>query len=87
MKRLSLDCSFIHSQIDPPPSQLRILGLRIQRMPTEPGQEFNNPASYPYTCVASPSCHDVSPTRAWWVALGWGGGMFGAERDQRGEGG
>ncbi len=42
-----------------------MLGLRIQRMATEPGVEFNNPATYPYLCVASPSCHDVTPLRAW----------------------
>lgn len=41
-------------------------GLRIQRMPSEAGQEFGDPASYPYMTVASPSCHDTSTTRAWW---------------------
>jgi 4-alpha-glucanotransferase len=37
-------------------------------MPTQADQEFNNPAAYPYLSVASPSCHDVSPLRAWWVS-------------------
>lgn len=41
-------------------------GLRIQRMPSEPDAEFGNPANYPYMCVASPSCHDTSTTRAWY---------------------
>ena len=41
-------------------------GLRIQRMPSEPDTEFGNPATYPYMCVASPSCHDTSTTRAWY---------------------
>jgi len=41
-------------------------GLRIQRMPSEAGQEFGDPAAYPYMTVASPSCHDTSTTRAWW---------------------
>ena len=41
-------------------------GLRIQRMPSEAGQEFGDPATYPYMTVASPSCHDTSTTRAWW---------------------
>lgn len=45
--------------------ELGLIGLRIQRMPSEPGLEFNNPATYPYLSVASPSCHDVSPLRAW----------------------
>ena len=41
-------------------------GLRIQRMPSEADTEFGNPANYPYMCVASPSCHDTSTTRAWY---------------------
>ena len=41
-------------------------GLRIQRMPGEPGQEFGDPSTYPYLTVASPSCHDTSTTRAWY---------------------
>ncbi len=40
-------------------------GLRIQRMPSEPGQEFGEPGGYPYMVVCSPSCHDTSTTRAW----------------------
>lgn len=39
--------------------------LRIQRMPS--GQEeFGDPADYPYMCVASPSSHDTTTTRAWY---------------------
>ena len=41
-------------------------GLRIQRMPSEPGLEFGDPSAYPYMCVASPSCHDTSTSRAWY---------------------
>ncbi len=44
----------------------RRAGLRIQRMPSEVGQEFGEPAQYPYMVVCSPSCHDTSTTRAWW---------------------
>jgi 4-alpha-glucanotransferase len=47
------------------PQELGILGLRIQRMPVEAGREFNSPSAYPYLAVASPSCHDVTPLRAW----------------------
>ena len=43
-----------------------VAGLRIQRMPSEADTEFGNPANYPYMCVASPSCHDTSTTRAWY---------------------
>jgi hypothetical protein len=49
----------------PAPQELGLVGLRIQRMPTQSGAEFNNPAAYPYLSVASPSCHDVTPLRAW----------------------
>ena len=35
-------------------------------MPSEQGQEFGDPATYPYTAVASPSSHDTSTTRAWY---------------------
>ena len=30
------------------------------------GAEFAQPADYSYWTVASPSCHDVSPLRAWY---------------------
>mmetsp|Transcript_16243 Transcript_16243/g.26791 ORF Transcript_16243/g.26791 Transcript_16243/m.26791 type:complete len:957 (-) Transcript_16243:249-3119(-) len=47
-------------------TDLAILGLRIQRMPTEERTEFGNPATYPYLTIASPSCHDMSTIRGWW---------------------
>ena len=47
-------------------SMVAFAGLRIQRMPSEPDTEFGIPANYPYMCVASPSCHDTSTTRAWY---------------------
>ena len=34
-------------------------------MPSEVGQEFGDPANYPYMVVCSPSWHDTSTTRAW----------------------
>ena len=37
-------------------------------MPSEPDREFGDPGDYPYMVVCSPSCHDVSTTRAWWEA-------------------
>jgi len=54
-------------------SDLGILGLRIQRMPTAaagPGARFDSPSAYPHASVCAPSCHDVPSTRAWWQALG-----------------
>jgi 4-alpha-glucanotransferase len=45
---------------------LGLLGLRIQRMPAEPGTVFSDPAAYPYLTIASPSSHDMSTLRDWW---------------------
>ena len=45
---------------------LCLLGLRIQRMPEVPSDEFGNPSTYPYMTVCSPSCHDTTTVRGWW---------------------
>lgn len=45
---------------------LGILSLEIQRMPKRMGEEFGNPADYPYMSVCTCSTHDMSPIRAWW---------------------
>lgn len=47
-------------------SDLKILSLEIQRMPKDVGEEFANPAAYPYFCVCTTSTHDMAPIRAWW---------------------
>jgi hypothetical protein len=60
------DLGFVPACLPPVMSELGLVGLRIQRMPSAPGAEFANPAEYPYLSVASPSCHDVAPLRAWW---------------------
>ncbi|KAL8172220.1 hypothetical protein V2J09_024024 [Rumex salicifolius] len=46
--------------------ELGLIGLRIQRMPNEPGLEFSIPSQYSYMTVCAPSCHDCSTLRAWW---------------------
>ncbi len=46
--------------------QLGILGLNIQRMPSQPGMEFGNPADAPYLSVVTTSSHDMSTLRGWW---------------------
>ena len=46
--------------------RLSILGLRIQRMPKDPKEKLENPHSYPYLTVCSPSVHDTSTIRGWW---------------------
>ncbi|GIL90228.1 hypothetical protein Vretifemale_17909, partial [Volvox reticuliferus] len=60
------DLGFVPACVPPVMKELGLIGLRIQRMATEPGSEFNNPAAYTYLTVASPSCHDVTPLRAWY---------------------
>ena len=52
------------------PSVMRDLGLlslEIQRMPKKMGQEFSRPADAPYLSVVTPSTHDMSTIRGWWV--------------------
>ncbi|GFH23191.1 uncharacterized protein HaLaN_20769, partial [Haematococcus lacustris] len=61
------DLGFVPACVPPVMQELGLVGLRIQRMSTEPGREFNTPSAYPYLVVASPSCHDVLTTRAWSV--------------------
>ena len=50
--------------------QLGLLGLEIQRMPKRLGQEFSRPADAPYLSVVTPSSHDMSTIRGWWVEDG-----------------
>ncbi|SET89992.1 4-alpha-glucanotransferase [Hymenobacter actinosclerus] len=45
---------------------LGILGLNIQRMPSDPSTEFGNPGTAPYLSVVSPGSHDMSTLRGWW---------------------
>jgi 4-alpha-glucanotransferase len=44
---------------------LRILSLKIQRMP-KGFVEFGDPKSYPYYSVCTTSSHDLSNIRVWW---------------------
>lgn len=60
------DLGLIPSCVPEVLQDLGIVGLRIQRMPSEPNTEFGDPLTYPYLSVATPSCHDVLTTRAWW---------------------
>jgi 4-alpha-glucanotransferase len=46
---------------------LGLLSLEIQRMPKKLGQEFSRPADAPYLSVVTPSTHDMSTIRGWWV--------------------
>lgn len=46
---------------------LGLLSLEIQRMPKRMGQDFSRPAHAPYLSVVTPSTHDMSTIRGWWV--------------------
>lgn len=46
---------------------LGILSLEIQRMPKDPMQEFFIPSTAPYLSVITPSTHDMSTIRGWWL--------------------
>lgn len=62
------DLGFVPRCVPPVMQELGLVGLRIQRMASGTDCEFNNPADYGYLTVASPSCHDVPPLRAWYEA-------------------
>ena len=46
---------------------LQMLSLEIQRMPKRLGETFANTRNYPYLSVATPSTHDRSVLRGWWM--------------------
>ena len=48
-------------------AQLGILSLEIQRMPKKSDKEFFHPNDAPYLSVITPSTHDMSTVRAWWL--------------------
>ncbi|KAG7962175.1 hypothetical protein I3843_09G052400 [Carya illinoinensis] len=60
------DLGLIPSCVHPVMQELALIGLRIQRMPSEPDLEFGVPSQYGYLTVCAPSCHDCSTLRAWW---------------------
>jgi len=60
------DLGFIPPCVHPIMEELGIVGLRIQRMPSEPGTEFGDPEKYGYMTVASPSSHDTTNFRCWY---------------------
>eukprot|EP00250_Pteridium_aquilinum_P019655 c24516_g1_i1 orf=158-3133(+) len=60
------DLGLVPACVQPVLHDLGLVGLRIQRMPSTPGLEFDIPANYAYPTVCAPSCHDSSTLRAWW---------------------
>ena len=47
--------------------QLGLLSLEIQRMPKDLHLDFSRPADAPYLSVVTPSTHDMSTLRGWWL--------------------
>jgi 4-alpha-glucanotransferase len=47
--------------------QLGLLSLEIQRMPKDLHRDFSRPADAPYLSVVTPSTHDMSTIRGWWL--------------------
>lgn len=47
--------------------RLGLLGLEIQRMPKKLNANFSRPAEAPYLSVVTPSTHDMSTIRGWWL--------------------
>ncbi|KAL9336080.1 hypothetical protein Peur_070568 [Populus x canadensis] len=60
------DLGLIPACVHPVMQELGLIGLRIQRMSSEPDLEFGIPSQYSYMTVCAPSCHDCSTLRAWW---------------------
>eukprot|EP00871_Galdieria_phlegrea_P003197 jgi/Galph1/3879/GphlegSOOS_G2529.1 len=48
---------------------LSLIGMRIQRMPSDPHVEFAKPSEYEYLTVATPGSHDMATIRGWWEEM------------------
>lgn len=46
---------------------LQMLSLEVQRMPKQLGRTFADTKAYPYLSVCTPSTHDMSTLRGWWL--------------------
>jgi len=61
------DLGFVPACVPEVMRRLGFLSLEIQRMPKNPGREFSRPADAPYLSVVTPSTHDMSTIRGWWM--------------------
>jgi len=48
-------------------SYLGFLSMEVQRMPKQSNQQFFDPTQAPYLSVVTPSTHDMSTLREWWL--------------------
>jgi 4-alpha-glucanotransferase len=61
------DLGMVPACVPPVMKQLGLLSLEIQRMPKALHQKFSRPADAPYLSVVTPSTHDMSTIRGWWL--------------------
>ncbi|GAM28256.1 hypothetical protein SAMD00019534_114320 [Acytostelium subglobosum LB1] len=60
------DLGMVPKCVEPVLKDLGILGLRIQRMPSDSTKEFYYPSEYSYLTVNTTSSHDMVTLRGWW---------------------
>ncbi|WP_162923621.1 4-alpha-glucanotransferase [Arachidicoccus soli] len=63
------DLGFVPNSVPEVMQHLGLLGLYVQRMPKQLGSGFENLKNVPYLSVVSPSTHDTSTIRGWWLHL------------------
>lgn len=61
------DLGFVPPCVPEVMRDLGFLSLEIQRMPKNSGPNFSPPAKAPYLSVVTPSTHDMSTIRGWWL--------------------
>lgn len=63
------DLGFVPNSVPEVMQHLGLLGLYVQRMPKQLGSGFEHLEKVPYLSVVSPSTHDTSTIRGWWLRL------------------
>jgi 4-alpha-glucanotransferase len=61
------DLGFVPACVPDVMRQLGLLSLEVQRMPKDSKREFFHPPNAPYLSVVTPSTHDMSTIREWWL--------------------
>lgn len=61
------DLGFLPASVPDVLSRTGILSMEVQRMRKSSGMIFSDPASAPYLSVVTPSTHDMSTLRQWWL--------------------
>ncbi|SEA44794.1 4-alpha-glucanotransferase [Arachidicoccus rhizosphaerae] len=63
------DLGFTPNSVPEVMHDLGLLGLYVQRMPKMMGEMAEDLSKVPYLSVVSPSTHDTSSLRGWWLSL------------------